>query len=221
MESGTSATGSESIMAAWARPRVVERYTGYTPSFDVKAAVEKMVATVPSKFLVGLEEVVLTNTADLPRRVRRAVTKSRRKKVRMIEARGLYHPAWKNRPAWIEIFVDNTLRAWERGWWLKFPWYREILIGDVLFHEMGHHIHFSVRPEHREKEDVADAWKVRLSRNYSRKARPLLRAILKTLRFLSGPLFMLLMRKSARVELEKGLISRAEFEEREQEWKPL
>jgi len=37
----------------------------------------------------------------------------------------------------------------------------------VLLHEISHHVHRAVRPEHREKEDVADVWKVRLQRNYN------------------------------------------------------
>jgi hypothetical protein len=200
---------------------MVEFYTGYVPPFDVKATVERMVASVPPKLLVGLEEIVLTDTTGLPRQIRRGVTKSRKKKLRMIQAAGLYHPAWKNSPAWIEIFVDNTLSTWERGWWLKFQMYRELLIGDVLFHEIGHHIHFAVRPEHREREDVADVWKVRLSRHYSRQAHPVFGSILNSLRFLSGPLLMMLIRKSARIEFEKGLISRAELEERKRKSKEL
>lgn len=38
------------------------------------------------------------------------------------------------------------------------PLLREISIGEVLYHELGHHIHACARPEHREKEDVADDW---------------------------------------------------------------
>jgi hypothetical protein len=36
----------------------------------------------------------------------------------------------------------------------------------VLFHEIGHHVHARVRPEFREKEDVADDWGKKLLRNY-------------------------------------------------------
>jgi hypothetical protein len=199
--------------AAEAHPDVVERYTGYTPPFDVTALTGKLLASVPSRYLHGLSRIVLTNAGDLSRKLRRQVTKSRGRKVKVRETRGLYHPASKNEPAWIEIFVDNTLRAWERGWWLKLRYLREELIGDILFHEIGHHIHFVVRPEYRETEDVADVWKVRLSRNYSRKAYPLLRAVARTVKFLTGNFLDRFARKSAERALEKGLISRAEFEE--------
>ena len=88
--------------------------------------------------------------------------------MKIAEVMGLYHPEWQGKPAWIEIFIDNTLKGWERGFWLKMPLVREFVIGDVLFHEIGHHIHFSIRPEFRETEDVADVWKVKLQRNYNR-----------------------------------------------------
>jgi len=204
----------DEITAAPRMPRVVARYSGFEPRFDVVTLVEQMIATVPSNYLVGLSEVVLTNFSGLPRSLRKGATKSRKRKVRVARAAGRYHPAWNNQPAWIEIFVDNTLRAWERGWWLKFRFLREGIVGDVLFHEIGHHIHFAIRPEYREREDVADVWKARLSRNWSRQSYPLMKATAKVLKILFGPLLDSLVRRSAERELEKGLISRAEFEER-------
>jgi hypothetical protein len=42
--------------------------------------------------------------------------------------------------------------------------------GKVLYHEIGHHIHTVVRPEHsREREDIADEWQERLWKYYARK----------------------------------------------------
>jgi len=197
-----------------ALPKVIEAYTGYAPPFDVARLVERMIATVPPKYLNGLSEVVLTNFSNLSRKTRRTTTKSRGRKVKIARAAGRYHPAWKNQPAWIEIFVDNTIRSWERRWWLKLRILRESLIGDVLFHEIGHHIHFAIRPEYREREDVADVWKARLSRNWSRRAYPLLRAISRVFKFFARSLFDSLIRRSIEKELVKGLISRAEFDER-------
>jgi hypothetical protein len=126
--------------------------------FDPAPIVRRILESVPVKYASGL-----------PRKRRRSTTKSRRRKVSVIEARGLYHPAFDGSRAWIEIFVDTTLRGWENGWWLRIPLLREGKIGDVLFHEIGHHIHFSSRPEYREREDVADVWKVRLQKQYTNK----------------------------------------------------
>jgi hypothetical protein len=174
-----------------------------------------MLSSIPPKYLIGLDRVVLTNSSGLPRARRRAVTKSRKRKVRIATARGLYHQEWNGKRAWIEIFVDNTLRNWETGWWLKLKFMREGLIGDVLFHEVGHHIHYTSRPEHREKEDVADVWKVRLWRDYSRKRYALLNSVLYPLK----PLVSFLHRRFHERGLKAGWVSRAEFDEESKGWK--
>jgi hypothetical protein len=49
------------------------------------------------------------------------------------------------------------------------PFLRNIGFGLVLFHELGHHIHYTIRPEHTEKEDVADNWAGKLTVNLIRK----------------------------------------------------
>jgi hypothetical protein len=41
-----------------------------------------------------------------------------------------------------------------------------LYFSDVLYHEIGHHIHATRRPEHREKEDVAEKWKARLESKF-------------------------------------------------------
>jgi len=39
----------------------------------------------------------------------------------------------------------------------------------VLYHELGHHVHYFIRPEYKEKEDVADDWRNRFMANFLRK----------------------------------------------------
>lgn len=190
-------------------PAVITNFSGYTPPFDAVPIVESMLASVPPKYLIGLSEIVLTNASGLPRKLRRSMTRARKHKVKIVEAGGLYHQAWHGNQAWIEIFVDNILKRWEKGWWLKISRIREILLGDVLFHEIGHHIHFTIRPEYKEKEDVADSWKVRLKRQYNRVHHKWLRTFLYPLR----PLFITLSRLIRKYQLKRGWISRGEFEE--------
>jgi hypothetical protein len=194
-------------------PKVVAHFDGYQPPFDPVPIIERMLKSVPPKYLVGLSEVVLTNSSGLPRGMRRSVTKARGRKVRIVEARGLYRQAWQGKPAWIQIFVDNVLKGWEKGWWLKLPFMRNMLLSDVLFHEIGHHIHYTTRPEYREKEDVADVWKVRLNDIYLRKRHPILRTILDLSRPLTRPLILRFHRSEAERMLLRGAISRAEFDE--------
>jgi hypothetical protein len=133
--------------------------------------------------------------------------------VRFNEAAGLYHPAFNGKPAWIEIFIDNTLRGWEGGWWLRIPLIREGKLADVLFHEIGHHIHFTCRPEYREKEDVADVWLVRLRNEYSRQRFRWMTQFVRFIRLLLGSFFDHQRGKLMLRMLQKGLISRAEYEE--------
>jgi hypothetical protein len=158
---------SEPSKLAATRPRVVASFSDYSPPFDVSSLVERMLGFVPPRYLLGLREVVLTNKIGLSRARRRSVTKSRGKKVKILQARGLYNPAWKGEQAWIEIFVDSTFASYEKGWWrwlMLSGYFRESELGGVLFHEIGHHIDATLRPEFREKEDIADDWSVRLER---------------------------------------------------------
>ncbi|HKF48744.1 MAG TPA: hypothetical protein VKB38_15405 [Terracidiphilus sp.] len=194
---------------ARARPAITTAFSSYKPPSDVVPMIRRMLDSVPEKYLSGLAEVVLTDTGSMPRSRRRSVTRSRGKKVRIRQARGLYHPKFKNRAAWIEIFVDQTLKPWGDKWWSG--WLRDIEMSDVLFHEIGHHIHYTVRPEYREKEDVADVWKVRLRKNYQRQQYPRLRLLIRYLG-LAG-LFRRMARYADRRLFANGYISRAEYEE--------
>lgn len=190
-------------------PIVTAAFSDYVPPFEVEPMVRRMLDSVPEKYLTGLAEVVLTNASGLRRNLRRGVTRSRGRKVKIVTAGGLYHQEWQGKPAWIEIFVDNALKGWERGLWLRIPLAREGRIGDVLFHEIGHHIHSAIRPEFREREDVADVWMVRLSSNYTQKRHPLLRWSLSLVR----PWMLMLRNRVMKRALKQGLISRAGYEE--------
>jgi hypothetical protein len=201
-----------------ASPLISTAFSGREPSFNVVAMLQRIIDSVPEKYLQGLTEVVLTNTGGLPRSRRRSVSKSRGRKVRIIQARGLYHPTSRQRGAWIEIFLDNTLDRWGDRWLGRMlsrtTWFRETELSEVLFHEIGHHIHFTVRPEYREKEDVADVWKVRLQRNYIRQRYKFIRAITSFLQV--GRLVDCWVSKTSATMLKKGYISRAEHDENAQ-----
>ena len=182
MKTESLGTVSEPITLAAARPRTVVSYSDYSPPFDVSLLVERMIESVPPRYLLGLREVVLTNKIGLARSRRRSVTKSRGRKVKILQAAGLYHPTWKGKQAWIEVFVDSTLSSYEKGLWqwlLLFGYFRENAIGRVIFHEIGHHIDATHRPEYREKEDIADDWSDRLMRAWLQREHPLQRRILR------------------------------------------
>lgn len=194
-------------------PVITCSFSDYKPPFNVGRAVRLMLDSVPAKYLVGLSDVVLTNKASLSRNRRRSVTKSRGRKVKVMNAAGLYHAAFNGRPAWIEIFVDAALRNWIRGISFVVPFLREVGISDVLFHEVGHHIHYTVRPEFREKEDVADVWKVRLQSTYNTRRYRWTKLFVRLIRPLLGSWIKRQSAKSLLRRLQKGWISRAEHEE--------
>jgi len=79
-----------------------------------------------------------------------------------------YHSKWRGGRPYIELRVDKLLASLGgvRVW---MPLLRNIVFGHVLFHEVGHHIHHTIRPEHDEKENVADTWAGKLNWNFIRK----------------------------------------------------
>lgn len=170
-----------------------------------------MLDSVPKDYLAGLDAVVLSNAGGLSRQRRNRTIKARQRKVRLNATSGLYHPPSNGNRAWIEIFVDNTLRGWEKGWWLRVPFVREGKLSDVLFHEIGHHIHYAVRPEHREKEDVADVWKVPLQRNYHRQRFGWIGVVTRIIPPFFGAYLERQRQKLELGMLKSGQISRAEY----------
>lgn len=149
--------------------RVQEAFREYQPPFDFKGTVEKLRATVPEKYMIGLDCVVLVNQSGMPRRDRVGKIRSRRRKVNKVHVLGQYHPEWGSSKAYIELRVDRIILGLDKSGFPKLKLLREIGIGHVLFHEIGHHIHATMRPEHLEKEDVADRWAGKMNHNFIRK----------------------------------------------------
>lgn len=138
--------------------KITEAYRNYTLPLDVIPVVRMLVHYVPHAYLAGLRQIVLANSSGLARDRRRGKTWRRSQKVRIAEARGLYHAQWKGTPAWIEMFVNNIVEAFP-PMLFRVPLFRDMVFAEVLYHEVGHHIHRTVRPEYQEREDVADKWR--------------------------------------------------------------
>ena len=155
-----------------------ESYVNYSPPLDYAAIATRLLATVPEKYLVGLDSVVLCNLSGQPRRVRIGTLPRRDHRIRREHVAGLYHPAWRGQHAWIQVFVDQIKLPPRSLRWIGLLC--DLLLGHVLYHELGHHVH-TIRPEYREKENVADNWEARFGRNHMRKTYwllyPLLRGI--------------------------------------------
>ena len=145
--------------------RICENYRGWQPPFDAERVVEGLLDRLPDHYLAGLDSVVLTCAGRMGRRRRRGLTRSRGRKVKIAECLGLYHRAWRGRRAWIELFVDNIAGRCSPSV-LRLPPVRELFVGSVLFHELGHHLHATQRPEHTENEVVAERWQRQLLDRY-------------------------------------------------------
>ena len=147
---------------------IIEAYNEYSPPFNVRLRAEVLLSYVPEKYLRGLESVVLSNASGFSRNRKRTKTWSRKKKVKISHTRGLYHPKWKNDGPWIEIIVDNTFSGIP-PFLLRLALLKDIFLTEVLYHELGHHVHAEIEPKYREKEDVADAWRDKFTADYVRK----------------------------------------------------
>jgi len=147
------------------RPRTVVALGDYRPPIDPQRAVERLLAGVPQQFLGGLVEVVVRDTSRLSRRETRKVNKGGRKG---LDLWGTYHPPHGGRAATIDLFLDRILGG-APVWLVRLPFYRDILLSKALYHEIGHHIHRRVRPEHAPPEQAAERWRRQLSRTYFRR----------------------------------------------------
>jgi hypothetical protein len=172
------------------KPRIPihEHYGEFKPNLNVRRIIEKLLDSVDPEYLQGLGSIVLSSQTQLPRRGRRKKFLSRGRKHPVSSVLGFYHQSWKGQPASIELYVDKIL-AQAPGWWAHFPLVGFFLFAHVLFHELGHHLHKTRRPEFKEREDVAEGWEKKLTkiafRKRYRRVMPflrLLRPVLQTIR---------------------------------------
>jgi hypothetical protein len=149
------------------RPEIVESYRDFTPP-PKSGMVDNLLSYVPPKYLVGLKKIVLTNRSALPRDKRRQKVWGRGRKYRLAESLGSYSRAWKSSPATVWLYMDNIVSA-DPAWVLRTPLLRYTRLADVLYHEIGHHIHAVHRPVHDGKENVAEDWSRKLSGRFLRR----------------------------------------------------
>jgi hypothetical protein len=165
--------------------RINETYSGYKPPMNVVKVVRRLLAGVPSQYIRGLDCVVLTNLSGQPRKKRLGKIASRGGRIARSRIAGLYHGKWKGRPPWIELYVDQILNKWPR-WMLWAPFARDVAIAPVFYHELGHHVHLFIRPEYREKEDVADDWQRKFMKIFLRKEYWYLKPLFRLTRMIRG-----------------------------------
>jgi len=142
-------------------PEIIENFRDFDPPAKFRNTVDDLVRCVPPEFLVGLQSITLTNRFALSRNQKRKKTWSRNRKIRLADALGYYTPATRSSRAAIVLYVDNITGSWD-VWFAKLPLVRYMPVGEVLYHEIGHHIHAAHRPVYKGKEDVAEYWRRKL-----------------------------------------------------------
>jgi hypothetical protein len=152
---------------SWADIEIIEEYKDWQPPVDALRATTAAISTVPREHLRGLRRIVLTNASGLNRIRRRKKAKDNGRTRKSIEALGFYQQAWQGGAASIELLVDNIIAQCPRS--MKLPAIRDVFFADILFHELGHHIHRTRAKQFRDRECVADDWARRLGELYLRK----------------------------------------------------
>ena len=160
---------------------VVEYYKDYSPPFDAVKPVRRLLEHLPEKYLKGLYSVTLTNSQST-RYLRKGHTRSRKKKVRFADCRGLYGGGQ------ITLIVDKIFLDYPE-YFLRLSLVRTMLLGEVLYHEIGHHIHRTQKPDRRDREFIADEWMDKLMRSFMRKRYWYLKVLAAPCRFLSRVLW--------------------------------
>lgn len=150
------------------RPEIIENYRDFEPPQQVKEIISILLDCVSANYLRGLKAIILANQAALTRNQRRRKVWSRKRKIRLAEARGAYYRATRSSPPIVSLCVDNILKG-TPAWTLKVPIARYAEFGEVLYHEIGHHIHATHEPVHEGKENVAEDWSKRLGRQFFRR----------------------------------------------------
>lgn len=138
----------------------------YTPPINALKTVEVLLGYIPAGDLVHLQSIVLTNTAALSRGRKRQRSSSG---ASISEVMGRYHPGYKEQPAYIEIYVDNTL---DSGSWYdqRLPILRKMMFGEVLYHEIGHHVQYISKSKLVKREAFADKYAARLGKQFLQKS---------------------------------------------------
>lgn len=144
--------------------KIYESYKDFTPPLWFRPTVERLLMSLAPEHRGGLQSVVLTNSASIGRGKTRRV--AGRKHDRN-ECRGFYYQAWRGKPAWIQLVTDNVVAGCPASL-LRLQLFRDLQVAEVLYHEVGHHLHLTVGSGARGDEEGAEYWRRRLLRIHFR-----------------------------------------------------
>ena len=137
--------------------KIVERYQDYRPPVRLYGSLELLLRYVPEEHLDGLHTIVVTNS-EYMRKAHKGKLTQDKERFRPADCQGLYGDG----QIWLlldKIFVSESV--------MIIPALKTLFIGDVLYHEIGHHIHAMEQPGFKkEKEEFADECKDRLMETF-------------------------------------------------------
>ena len=139
--------------------KIVEEYYDYRPPVRMYGSVEVLLRYVPEEHLEGLRTITITNSDYMRKAVPGKYTQEKRR-FSAADCRGTY----SSKGIW--LMVDRICGG---GVFMIIPPARTILIGEVLYHEIGHHIQAMQQPGFKkEKEAFADECKNSLMKTFLR-----------------------------------------------------
>jgi hypothetical protein len=142
--------------------QIITAFHSFEASADFAKSVERLLRSVPPKYLAGLHCVRLRDSAGLTSRERKRSGVDFGK-----SPRGVYYRASRTTSPQIHLFIDNMANWSKRT--LRLPVMRDFIIAKTLFHELGHHIQDRIEPMHKSHEAAAEEWARKLTRTFLRK----------------------------------------------------
>jgi hypothetical protein len=175
-------------------PPIREDYQNYRPPAWVSRIVKQLLHSLADQHVAGLSAIVLTESALIRKGRSRRVAG---KKYAMKECLGFYRRRWQGEPPAIFLIVDNIVGGKPPLCW-RLPFSRDIFLGEVLFHEVGHHLNATVGSLAGGEEASAEEWERRLWRIHFRTKYWYLRPVIRPLRFVAGWLLKILRSRAQR-----------------------
>ena len=137
--------------------QIIESYKDYRPPINVVKTVDRLLKGIPNRYLGNLHKVIIIDSNNLSNKYRKKKVRSSGKTLNYKDCYGFYYEAWRGRPAYIELIIDNIFKFCPKVL-AKIPILYNYLISETLYHELGHHIQRYHKPIFKEKENVADSW---------------------------------------------------------------
>lgn len=163
-----------------------ENYKVLVPPAWFRPTVERLLMSLGPEHLGGLQSVVLADAAGIGRGKTRRVGG---RKYDRNSCRGFYNHQWRGQPAWIQLVTDNIVAGYPTSL-LRFQLVRDLVVAEILYHEVGHHLHEAVGSATRGGDEAAENWRKRLLKIHAQRRYQYLRPFVSVLK----PLVRLLPR---------------------------